>query len=129
MSAVILHSQQITRSMTKPDTNIFSILSAIVEMIETLHSKIDSLSTPTDNVEKNWMNVEELQKYLPSHPKRQTIYSWTSARQIPFHKKGRSIMFDKTEIDEWLMDSQHIRSESNLEREAMEFINSKRIKR
>lgn len=79
------------------------------------------------NQEYRWLNVTQLCEYLPSHPKKQTIYSWTSKKRIPYHKKGRSIMFDKGEIDAWLLDGEHFKSESDIEREAKEFvINGKR---
>lgn len=31
------------------------------------------------------------------------VYGWTSNRTIPFHKNGKSILFRKSEIDAWLM--------------------------
>ncbi len=33
----------------------------------------------------------------------QTVYGWTSNRTIPYHKNGKSILFRKSEIDNWLM--------------------------
>ena len=54
------------------------------------------------------------------------IYGWTSAKKIPFHKRGKSILFNKAEIDEWLNDSTHHKSVQELERDAMSYINSKR---
>lgn len=80
------------------------------------------------NEETIWLNVEDLQRYIPSHPRKQTIYSWTSTRRIPFHKKGRSIMFDKKEIDAWLQDSSHFKSDDELEREAYDFVACKKTK-
>lgn len=40
-----------------------------------------------------WLSVSELSEYLPTHPVEHTIYCWTSNKQIPFHKKGKRIMF------------------------------------
>lgn len=55
---------------------------------------------PTDA----WFTVDELIKYLPDHPAKQTVYQWTSTHAIPFHKrKGqRALYFKKSEIDTWL---------------------------
>ncbi len=104
--------------------------SALMERIDRIDEKVDRISSSAwGERDHQWLNVTELQAYLPSHPKRQTIYSWTSSRLIPFHKKGRSIMFDKNEIDAWLQDSEHIKSLSDLEREANDFVKTKHIKK
>ena len=50
-----------------------------------------------------WLSVSELSEYLPTHPVEHTIYCWTSNKQIPFHKKGKRIMFLKSEIDAEIM--------------------------
>jgi hypothetical protein len=71
------------------------------------------------------MNLKELREYLPSHPAEQTVYGWTSCHQIPFHKKGKRIMFLKSEIDDWLHAGK-MKSQKELEEEAENFIKSKR---
>ena len=71
------------------------------------------------------MNLKELREYLPSHPAEQTVYGWTSCHQIPFHKKGKRIMFLKSEIDDWLHDGK-MNLQKELEQEAENFIKSKR---
>ena len=50
---------------------------------------------------------------------------WTSCHQIPFHKKGKRIMFLKSEIDDWLHDGK-MKSQKELEYEAEKFIKPKR---
>ena len=62
---------------------------------------------------------------LPSHPAEQTVYGWTSCHQIPFHKRGKRIMFLKSEIDAWLHDGKR-KSQKELADEAAQFINAKR---
>lgn len=102
-------------------------MNVLLEKIDQLGSRVALLHPAKEAKEdRTWLNVEELQRYLPSHPRKQTIYSWTSTRKIPFHKKGRAIMFDKKEIDEWLQDSSHIKSENELEREAHDFVMKKK---
>lgn len=103
---------------------IATLLHEVVALRKHLHQLVRPAE---DKPGMQWLNVDELREYLPSHPRKQTIYSWTSTRRIPFHKKGRSIMFDKDEIDAWLQDCDHMKSDVNLDREAEEFINSKRI--
>ena len=36
------------------------------------------------------------------------LYKLTSARKIPFSKVGRSLYFDKKQIEEWLMSSPNL---------------------
>ena len=91
-----------------------------------LGNKVDKLMPTEKKEEPQWFNVTSLIEYLPNHPAEQTIYGWTSARKIPFHKRGKSILFNKEEIDQWLRNGIYRKSEYDLEREAMSYINSKR---
>ena len=75
-------------------------MSWMMDKLNKLDSKIDSLNNiPQVRPADQWMNLKELCEYLPSHPAEQTVYGWTSCHQIPFHKRGKSIMFLKSEID------------------------------
>ena len=49
-----------------------------------------------------WLNVEELCKYLPDHPCQNTIYKWKRKGIIPFHKRSKHLYFLRSEIDAWL---------------------------
>lgn len=51
-------------------------------------------------MEKRLMDVAELSGYL-SVPL-PTLYTWTHQRKIPHFKVGRSVRFDRVEIDSWL---------------------------
>lgn len=106
--------------------NMPHMLANLTDMVKELCGKVECLTRP--EVAENgtqWFNVEELCAYLPSHPRKQTIYSWTSTRRIPFHKKGRSIMFDKAEIDEWLKNNEYMKSVDEIEQEAKSFVYKK----
>ena len=101
-------------------------MSWMMDKLNELDSKIDGLNnSPQTAPSEIWMNLKELREYLPSHPAEQTVYGWTSCHQIPFHKKGKRIMFLKSEIDDWLHDSK-MKSQKELEQEAENFIKSKR---
>ena len=69
-----------------------------VEKIETL------LSTKQPQAEEadRWLNLDDLCKYHPDHPAKPTVYAWIGQRSIPYHKKGKKLMFLKSEIDSWL---------------------------
>ena len=87
---------------------------AMPEMLAAIAQKLESID-------------KGLCDYLPSHPAEQTVYGWTSTHFIPFHKKGKSIAFRKSEIDQWLQQS-HRKSKSDLMLEASQFVNKKKIK-
>lgn len=69
--------------------------------IEELTGKLDSL-TGSKKSNPEWMDVEMLREYLPDHPKRPTVYQWSSLNKIPHNKIGKKLYFNKLEIDEWL---------------------------
>ena len=53
-----------------------------------------------------WMGIHDFCADLPTRPATQIVYGWTSAHLIPFHKKGKRIMFLKSEIYRWLIGEQ-----------------------
>ena len=55
----------------------------------------------------------------------QTVYTWTSANRIPYYKEGKRIRFLKSEIDKWMLNSK-LKSRDELEKEAQNFVESKR---
>lgn len=107
--------------------NMPQMLSMLLRKVDELKERFESLyRLPEESERSQWFNVDEVCDYIPSHPRKQTIYSWTSKRMIPFHKKGRSIMFDKAEIDAWLQKSDYMKSVDEIEQEAKSFINNKK---
>lgn len=103
-------------------------MSWMMDKLDKLDSKIDGLhNIPLVRPADQWMNLKELCEYLPSHPAEQTVYGWTSCHQIPYHKRGKRIMFLRAEIDAWLHDGKR-NSQKELEDEASRFIQVKRNK-
>lgn len=49
---------------------------------------------------KKLLGPKDLASYL--NISIETIYAWTSMKQIPFYKVGRLVRFDMDEIDKWL---------------------------
>lgn len=103
-------------------------LVSILQKLDVLDQKIEGLHICDSKNGEIWFNLRELCKYLPNHPAKQTVYGWTSAHSIPFHKKGKSIIFLKSEIDVWLQQG-GLKSQQTLEDEAMQFVLSKKIAR
>lgn len=129
---VILHSNRTIKStndMTEKNITFEDLPKAMTWMMDKLNeltSKVDSINNQSVQPQTDqWMNLKELCEYLPNHPAEQTVYGWTSCHQIPFHKRGKRIMFLKSEIDTWLHDGK-IKSQKELEAEATLFLKSKR---
>jgi excisionase family DNA binding protein len=51
-------------------------------------------------MEDRWLSVDEIADHHGI--KRDTVYKWTSERQMPGHKIGRLWKFNKQEVDEWV---------------------------
>lgn len=69
-----------------------------------------------------WFNIDELIKYLPTHPAKQTVYDWVHKRLIPVHKEGqRKLSFLKSEIDDWLKSSKQ-KTIAEIEIEAEQYL-------
>ncbi len=102
--------------------DIPEVLTVILSKLDALEAKVDKLLPTHKKEEQQWFNVAALIDYLPNHPAEQTVYGWTSTHKIPYHKRGKSIMFNKAEIDEWLQDSTYHKSVWDLERDAEEWM-------
>ena len=61
-------------------------LSYLIKTVEELQSTVKALQHKQASDSPKWMDIDELCAYLPSHPAKQTVYGWVSAKQIPVHK-------------------------------------------
>lgn len=77
---------------------------SIIERLEDLDVKLSRLlqAQETHGLYRSdeLMNINEVAKFLDESI--QSIYSRTSKRTIPFYKKGKKLLFKKTEILDWL---------------------------
>lgn len=56
---------------------------------------------PSSNAHgRRWLTLAQLLELLPL--KRSRIYYLTHTRQMPFHKIGKTLLFDLAEIQDWL---------------------------
>ncbi len=42
------------------------------------------------------------------HIAKQTLYTLTSKRKIPFYKQGKKVLFKRSELEQWLTKGKHI---------------------
>jgi len=92
-----------------------------VEKIETLLSVEQKAQQEADQ----WLNLNDLCKYHPDHPAKPTVYAWIGQRSIPYHKKGKKLMFLKSEIDTWLKEGRR-KTTAEIQAEAQQFVTSKK---
>lgn len=95
-----------------------------VEKLETLLEKHNQ--APVPEPASKWMDVKELQAYLPDHPAAPTIYGWIRNGLIPYYKKGKKLSFKRSEIEEW-MNSARQQTEAEMEAAAQDYVNRKRL--
>lgn len=95
--------------MSQNDT---SIIEELLLTIKRLESKVDSLqtqmaelTTPGNDSVGEWLTIDELSQYLPSHPSESTIRRMISAKEFPTYKVGKRVTVKKSEIDDWLLAS------------------------
>lgn len=105
--------------------DIPSFLGVMMEKIDAVMEKLDTLDQFKQNSKKDvWFSVKTLSEYIPSHPAVQTIYGWTHSHIIPYHKKGKSLLFLKSEVDKWL-DAGKAPSVSQIKEDAFAFVQRK----
>lgn len=88
-----------------------------VDKIETLLSSKQPQAQESDR----WLNLDDLCKYHPDHPAKPTVYAWIGQRSIPYHKKGKKLMFLKSEIDTWLKEGRR-KTAAEIQAEAETFV-------
>lgn len=72
-----------------------------------------------------FFNIDELINYLPDHPTKSCIYTWTSIGYLPFIKKGKRLIFSKKDIDEWIKTGKR-KSAAEIHAEAMQALANKK---
>jgi excisionase family DNA binding protein len=92
-----------------------------VEKIETLLNE----KQPQEQEHDRWLSLDDLCTYHPGHPAKQTVYAWIWQRTIPYHKKGKKVMFLKSEIDNWLKEGRR-KTVAEIEAEAQQYVTNKR---
>jgi predicted DNA-binding transcriptional regulator AlpA len=83
------------------------------------------LSIKPQDTPKEWMNVEELIEYLPSHPARQTVYAMVSRKDIPCTRINGRLIFIREEIDEWLKNKKKL-SKEEINQQVAKFIENRK---
>lgn len=79
-------------------TTVEELLANVREIVR---SEIAAI--PRQEKVKTYMNIDELSEFI--HEAKQTIYTRTCQRTIPFLKRNGKLLFNRQEIIRWLEES------------------------
>lgn len=72
----------------------------------------------TKTPEPEYLTIDQLRDYLPQNPAKQTVYQWVHFKQIPYHKRGKSVLFKRSEINMWISQTRRTTREEAERRES-----------
>lgn len=105
------------------------------EAVSQIYTKLENIerllilnSSETQAKIDRWLDLNELVDYDPEKRSKSTFYGYISDRKIPFHKRGKKVLFLKSEIDEWLRAGRKL-TISEIEDETMKTIKIGRAKK
>lgn len=106
--------------------NPFKTLDERLSNIENLLLDIKHNPIPISEPQQNnlWLDLNDLIKYDPEKRTKPTFYGYVHEGTIPYHKRGKKLIFLKSEIDEWLK-SGRVKTNSEIEAEAESYLNTK----
>ena len=81
---------------------VHSVIYNELEKCKKQYAELRNHSLTTVESVNEYMNAFQLSHYIPSHPKPSTIRVWCCQDKIPHHKMNGKLVFEKSEIDEWL---------------------------
>jgi len=85
--------------------NPFEILKSEIEVLKNMVAEIQKI-VPEIYVKTNdsdqWLSFNELLAYLPQKWSKATLYTKISKGEIPYYKRGKNLVFLRSEIDAWL---------------------------
>jgi predicted DNA-binding transcriptional regulator AlpA len=74
-----------------------------------------------------WFDLNELVEYDPEKRTKPTFYGYVGDESIPFHKRGKKLIFLKSEIDAWLRAGRR-RTFSETASEAVEYLKKSNLR-
>ena len=102
-------------------------LAYLVDKIDRLETLLEKQQqTPASEPISKWMDIKELQVFLPDHPATPTVYGWIRNGLIPYYKKGKKLSFKRSEIEDW-MNSGRQATDAEVAAAAEDYINRKRL--
>ena len=86
------------------------VLACIVKELELIDGwltlKTDPVLNDTIGPQEDWIDIYELRRMIPGDPKIELVRSWLYFHGIPHYKSGRTTLFRRQEIEDWIERSQ-----------------------
>ena len=87
-----------------------AVLGRIVQELEIIDRwltlKTEPILNGTIGPQEDWIDIYELRRMIPGNPKIELVRSWLYFHGIPHYKSGRTSLFRRQEIEEWIERSQ-----------------------
>ncbi|MFM7589004.1 MAG: helix-turn-helix transcriptional regulator, partial [Bacteroidota bacterium] len=73
------------------------------KLIQSLLDRVEALENPVIH-SSEWLNLKQLQSFLPERPAKKTIYNWICDGRIPYVKQPhvKAVFFRREEIEAWM---------------------------
>lgn len=115
-----------TESITHFQAFIKELVNEAVQTALVQHQESAYTEQAEQSVKAEVMNADQAAEFL--HLAKQTLYSMTSRRKIPFYKNGKKILFRRGDLEEWLNSGKHEQT-SRMQEDARNFVRQNPIKR
>jgi excisionase family DNA binding protein len=98
--------------------------SLIIDCVNSCLKHSKTSPTPASHSDK-WLDLNKLVEYDPEKRSKPTFYGYIHNNTIPYHKRGKKLIFLKSEIDEWLK-SGRVKTNAEIEAEADQYLSTKK---
>ncbi len=113
-------------SITHLQAFITELVNEAVQTALEQHQETAITELAENNQKAEVLNAVQAAEFL--HIAKQTLYSLTSRRKIPFYKNGKKILFRRGDLEEWLNSGKH-EQQSTLLKQGLRYVQDKPLKR
>jgi excisionase family DNA binding protein len=113
-------------SITHLQAFITELVNEAVQTALEQHQDASANELVENNQKAEVLSADQAAEFL--HIAKQTLYSMTSRRKIPFYKNGKKILFRRGDLEEWLNSGKHEQI-SKIEKDARNYVRQNPIKR
>jgi excisionase family DNA binding protein len=113
-------------SITHLQAFITELVNEAVQTALEQHQESSVTELAENNQKAEVLNATQAAEFL--HIAKQTLYSMTSRRKIPFYKNGKKILFRRGDLEEWLNSGKHEQM-SQIQKQARQYVVDKPLKR
>ncbi len=113
-------------SITHLQAFITELVNEAVQTALEQHQDASATELVENNQKAEVLSADQAAEFL--HIAKQTLYSMTSRRKIPFYKNGKKILFRRGDLEEWLNSGKHEQI-SKIEKDARNYVRQNPTKR